>query len=493
MRIIDVEFRTGLDRATIRYYEKEGMIAPVRHENGYREYSDADVQNLTKIKLLRMLGMSLSTIRELQQGNADFQVALTEQIHLLEKKRDNTQRSIQICGQIKTDGVNYSQLDADRYLSTYQKIELRYPGEIASSKSLTDDFQESVPREYHPFRHLLARLLDYEILSIFILFIQVVFLRTRSETFVLPYIVALPLWIPFEARCYVFFRTTPGKWAFGIQVDNADGTRHSLRSAFRRAFEVYRYGMGWGLPGWSIWRLIRSCILYGRGDENEWNYDSEITYHSFLSLRDFAKPIIVFGVLIALAFGTISIANMPKYSSNSLTIEQFATNYNEYHGGGNPYTVMNHDGTFVNKDTDPGSVTVIIGGRSNDHYANLEYIMEGESLRGFTCKETVSFQSMYVAFESHYMTAIKALLAAQPGENTASANRFVNNMMDAVDTALRSGTNSITYQNEQMIVRWSIEYDDSYKHVTSAAGSMIFTPEGIPTGTAEIQIYVELK
>ena len=38
MLIRDLEVKTGLDRATIRYYEREGFIAPVRKENGYRVY-----------------------------------------------------------------------------------------------------------------------------------------------------------------------------------------------------------------------------------------------------------------------------------------------------------------------------------------------------------------------------------------------------------------------------------------------------------------------
>ena len=34
MQINELEMKTGLDRATIRFYEKEGMITPTRLENG---------------------------------------------------------------------------------------------------------------------------------------------------------------------------------------------------------------------------------------------------------------------------------------------------------------------------------------------------------------------------------------------------------------------------------------------------------------------------
>ena len=49
-------------RANIRYYEQQGLLTPARRENGYREYSDEDLQTLQKIKLLRHLGLSLSLI-----------------------------------------------------------------------------------------------------------------------------------------------------------------------------------------------------------------------------------------------------------------------------------------------------------------------------------------------------------------------------------------------------------------------------------------------
>ena len=38
----EIETLSGLPRANIRYYESEGLIAPKRAENGYREYSQAD-------------------------------------------------------------------------------------------------------------------------------------------------------------------------------------------------------------------------------------------------------------------------------------------------------------------------------------------------------------------------------------------------------------------------------------------------------------------
>lgn len=65
MTIKEIETRTGLPRASVRFYEREGFLSPSRGENGYRNYSEEDCQTLLKIKLLRQLGCSLEEIRSL--------------------------------------------------------------------------------------------------------------------------------------------------------------------------------------------------------------------------------------------------------------------------------------------------------------------------------------------------------------------------------------------------------------------------------------------
>ena len=53
----EMEVRSGVPRANIRYYEAEGLLSPRRAKNGYREYSEKDLETLEKIKLLRRLGV----------------------------------------------------------------------------------------------------------------------------------------------------------------------------------------------------------------------------------------------------------------------------------------------------------------------------------------------------------------------------------------------------------------------------------------------------
>ena len=62
MHIKDVEQRTGLSRANIRYYEQEGLVHPARRKNGYRDYSPDDLETLLRIRLLRRLDVPIEEI-----------------------------------------------------------------------------------------------------------------------------------------------------------------------------------------------------------------------------------------------------------------------------------------------------------------------------------------------------------------------------------------------------------------------------------------------
>lgn len=58
----EVQEKTNLSRKAIEYYEEKGLVHPKKLENGYRDYSDGDVEVLKKISLLRNLGLSISEI-----------------------------------------------------------------------------------------------------------------------------------------------------------------------------------------------------------------------------------------------------------------------------------------------------------------------------------------------------------------------------------------------------------------------------------------------
>lgn len=48
MTIKEIESLSCMTRANIRFYESEGLLSPVRMENGYRDYSEKDLAVLKK-------------------------------------------------------------------------------------------------------------------------------------------------------------------------------------------------------------------------------------------------------------------------------------------------------------------------------------------------------------------------------------------------------------------------------------------------------------
>ncbi len=66
MLIGEVERTIGISRDTVRYYEREGLIAgPPRLENNYKEYSVETVERLRFIRQVQELGFTLAEIRQL--------------------------------------------------------------------------------------------------------------------------------------------------------------------------------------------------------------------------------------------------------------------------------------------------------------------------------------------------------------------------------------------------------------------------------------------
>ncbi|AJY74284.1 MerR family transcriptional regulator [Paenibacillus beijingensis] len=62
MRIGELSTRTGVSIRSLRYYEQQGLLAPDRQGNGYREYSLLAEDQVRTIKFYLDLGLSTEQI-----------------------------------------------------------------------------------------------------------------------------------------------------------------------------------------------------------------------------------------------------------------------------------------------------------------------------------------------------------------------------------------------------------------------------------------------
>jgi DNA-binding transcriptional MerR regulator len=65
-KISEVAKITGFSIPTLRYYEELGISAPAKNKNGYREYSEADIEWLRFIHRLKQTGMPLESTKNTQ-------------------------------------------------------------------------------------------------------------------------------------------------------------------------------------------------------------------------------------------------------------------------------------------------------------------------------------------------------------------------------------------------------------------------------------------
>jgi len=62
MKIGELAARTGVSIRSLRYYEQQGLLAPARHGNGYREYSPLAEEQVSTIKFYLALGLTTEQI-----------------------------------------------------------------------------------------------------------------------------------------------------------------------------------------------------------------------------------------------------------------------------------------------------------------------------------------------------------------------------------------------------------------------------------------------
>ena len=119
MTIKDVEERTGLSRSSIRFYEKEKLIEPSRNErNGYRDYSENDVENIKKIAYLRTLGISIEDIRSIISEKATLQEMLERQNEVLKSQIADLNKAKLMCEKmLDEESISYEKLQAEQYIT----------------------------------------------------------------------------------------------------------------------------------------------------------------------------------------------------------------------------------------------------------------------------------------------------------------------------------------------------------------------------------------
>ena len=118
MKINEVEAAVGVTKKNIRFYEEEGLISPSREPgNGYRSYSQADVERLRRIKLLRKLDVPLAEIREMLEGQRTLAEGMSQQLERLRSRRADLEEAIGFCTLLQLEIGPLELLDVEQTLA----------------------------------------------------------------------------------------------------------------------------------------------------------------------------------------------------------------------------------------------------------------------------------------------------------------------------------------------------------------------------------------
>lgn len=119
MTIKEVEERTSLSRSNVRFYEKEKLIEPSRNEkNGYRDYSENDVENIKKIAYLRTLGISIEDIRRIMSEKVTLQEMVEKQNEVLKNQMIDLDKARFMCEKmLEEESISYEKLQVEQYVT----------------------------------------------------------------------------------------------------------------------------------------------------------------------------------------------------------------------------------------------------------------------------------------------------------------------------------------------------------------------------------------
>src|SRR5690242_6389906 len=93
--IQDIARLAGTTSRTLRHYDDVGLLKPSRiGSNGYRYYDQAALVRLQRILLLRELGLGLSAIAEVLEGQKDTTRALRTHLTWLRREQQRLARQI---------------------------------------------------------------------------------------------------------------------------------------------------------------------------------------------------------------------------------------------------------------------------------------------------------------------------------------------------------------------------------------------------------------
>ena len=101
MTIKEVSEKYDISEATLRYYEKEGILLPVKRKNGIRNSTEENLRNIEFVQCMRNSGMSIERLKKYimltigQNTERERKEILEEQRREIQEKMKQLEESLE--------------------------------------------------------------------------------------------------------------------------------------------------------------------------------------------------------------------------------------------------------------------------------------------------------------------------------------------------------------------------------------------------------------
>ncbi len=135
MNIGEASKRTNLPVKTIRYYEEIGLLVAYRKPNGYRDYSNDHLQQLSFVKRVRSFGFSLNDCRKLLG---------------LFKNQDRTSADVKALAESRLSDLKLKAAEIKNMSETLERLINKCAGNEKPECSIIDEFAHRKPTQIAP-------------------------------------------------------------------------------------------------------------------------------------------------------------------------------------------------------------------------------------------------------------------------------------------------------------------------------------------------------
>ena len=147
MRINEVVKITGVSARTLQYYDEIGLLIPQKLDNGYRDYTEENLEKLQKILFYRFLKFKLNDIKELLEGDFDNLKILEQQRELILREKEKFEVILHNIEKTISNYKGEQTMSIEEKFNGFKKEDLNKYENQAVEKYGKDTIEESKKRQ----------------------------------------------------------------------------------------------------------------------------------------------------------------------------------------------------------------------------------------------------------------------------------------------------------------------------------------------------------